>query len=85
MEYLPFFSAAQIQGSESGAACLSLPSGTDHDQELFRGLWRRHTSAAAVSGAVLVTQQNKGQLQSSMHSVMHTHTCMGLMTMLKVL
>ena len=50
LEYLPFFSAGQIQACQSGTACPALPSGTDHEQELFRGLCRCHTSIASVQG-----------------------------------
>lgn len=51
VEYLPFFSARQIQNAlaEYKSASL-LPSGTDYQQELFRGVLRGHVEAGSVQG-----------------------------------
>ena len=51
VEYLPFFTASQLQSAlaKSNSASL-LPSGTDYQQELFRGLLRCHVEAASVQG-----------------------------------
>ncbi|KAL3160838.1 hypothetical protein ABBQ38_009243 [Trebouxia sp. C0009 RCD-2024] len=55
VEYLPFFSARQIQNAlaEYKSASL-LPSGTDYQQELFRGVLRGHVEAGSVQGTKTV-------------------------------
>ncbi|KAL3163011.1 hypothetical protein ABBQ32_009441 [Trebouxia sp. C0010 RCD-2024] len=55
VQYLPFFSATQIQNAlaESKSASL-LPSGTDHQQEFFRGLLHGHVEADSVQGTKTV-------------------------------
>jgi len=50
IEYLPFFSVSQVQAAQATIGCPALPSGTDHQQELFRGVHRLHAKIGAVKG-----------------------------------
>ena len=47
IEYLPFHSARQVQTAVGRSL---LPSGTDLEQELFRGVHRQHAGVDAVQG-----------------------------------
>ncbi len=55
VEYLPFLAASQVQAAQTAVGCPALPSGTDMEQELFRGVHRQHTKVDAVQGMHLVT------------------------------
>ena len=50
VEYLPFFTAAQVQAAQADSCSSALPSGTDLKHELFRGVQRHHASVAALQG-----------------------------------
>lgn len=50
IEYLPFFSASQVQAAQAKVGCPALPSGTDLQQELFRGVHRQHAKVETVTG-----------------------------------
>lgn len=50
IEYLPFFSASQVQAAQARVGCPALPLGTDLQQELFRGVHRQHAKVAMVTG-----------------------------------
>ncbi|KAL0050077.1 hypothetical protein WJX82_003987 [Trebouxia sp. C0006] len=54
IEYLPFFSASQVQAAQVTIGYPALPSGTDHQQELFRGVHRLHAKIGAVKGSSAV-------------------------------
>ncbi|DBA94726.1 TPA: hypothetical protein ACH3X1_002280 [Trebouxia sp. C0004] len=54
IEYLPFFSASQVQAAQATIGYSALPSGTDHQQELFRGVHRLHAKIGAVNGSIAV-------------------------------
>ena len=50
IEYLPFFTAAQVQAAQADTCSPALPSGTDLQNELFRGVQRQHCNVAALHG-----------------------------------
>ncbi|KAA6429413.1 MAG: hypothetical protein FRX49_00807 [Trebouxia sp. A1-2] len=50
IEYLPFFSASQVQAAQATIGYPALPSGTDPQQELFRGVHRLHAKIGAIKG-----------------------------------
>ena len=49
IEYLPFFTAGQVQAAQENG-CAVVPSATNMEQELFRGVSRQHATVEDIKG-----------------------------------